>query len=95
MLEPAVGVYTTLISNGFDAMTVPSVGAILIIVALLAVVIQVGKAESSAIDTVVKDPVVGQESTVHARIAGLDVYAFALTEGKARVTDVVEPTAAF
>ena len=46
-------------------MTVPSVGAILIIVPLLAVVIQDGSAESSAIVIVVKDPVVRHESTVH------------------------------
>ena len=76
-------------------MTVPSVGAILIIVPLLAVVIQVGRAESSAIEIVVKDPAVEHEPTVQERIAGLDVYAFALTEGKGNVTDVVEPTAAF
>ena len=70
-------------------MTEPSVGVILSTVPLLAVVIQVGRAESSAKVIVVKEPVVAHESTVHARIARLDVYAFALTDGKGRVTDVV------
>jgi len=42
----------------------------------------------------VKEPVVAQEFAEHARIAGLDVYALALTEGRGSVTVVVEPTAA-
>ena len=87
--------YTILITQGFEAFTEPSVGAIRSSVAELAVVIHVGRAESSASEIVVKAPVVAHEPTVQARIAGLDVYALALTEGRGRVTDVVEPTAAF
>ena len=87
--------YTILITQGFEAFTVPSVGAIRSSVSELAVVIQVGRAELSASEIVVKVPVVAHEPTVQARIAGLDVYALELTEGRGRVTDVVEPTAAF
>ena len=86
--------YTTLITKGFDAFTEPSVGAILRFKPPPAVVIQDGRAESSDIEIVVKDPVVAHSPLTQARIAGLDVYAFAFTEGKGRVTAVVEPTAA-
>ncbi len=89
-----MGVYTTLTTHGFDDLTVPEVGAIESSVLLLAVVIQDGKAESSAITTDVKDPVVAHELALQARIAGLEVYAPELTEGRGSVTDVVEPTAA-
>ena len=82
-------------THGFDALTMPEVGTIESSVILLAVVIQGGKAESSVITTDVKDPVVAHEPEAQARIAGLEVYALALTEGRGRVTDVVEPTAAF
>ena len=73
MFEPAVGVYTTLTTHGFDVLTVPEVGAIESSVLLFAVVIQDGSAESSVSTTVVKEPVVAHELAEQARIAGLDV----------------------
>ena len=65
--------YTTLTTHGFDALTVPEVGAIESSVLLFAVVIHDGKEESSDNTTVVKDPVVAHEPLVQARIAGPDV----------------------
>lgn len=61
---------------------------------LLAVVIQFGNEESSVRTTEVKDPVVAQELALQALMAGLEVYAPELTEGRASVTVVVEPTGA-
>ena len=43
---------------------------------------------------VVKAPVVAHALAEQERIAGLEVYAPELTEGKGNVTVVVEPTAA-
>ena len=60
-------------THGFDALTVPEVGAIESSVLLFAVVIQDGRDESSDITTDVKDPVVAHELAEQARIAGLEV----------------------
>ena len=62
---------------------------------LVVVVIQDGEEPPPDKVTAVNEPVVAHEPEVHARIAGLDAYAFAFTEGKGSVTVVVEPTAAF
>ena len=75
-------------------MTEPSVGAIDSTVSLVVVVIQDGRELPPDKSTDVNEPVVAHEPEVHARIAGLDVYALELTDGKGSVTVVVDPTAA-
>ena len=73
LLEPAVGVYVTKITQGLPDFTEPVVGAIEIYVLLLVVVIQEGRAVPPANVIEVKAPVVGQEFTVHALIAGVEM----------------------
>ena len=81
-------------TQSLDDLTEPSVGAIDRTVSLVVVVIQDGKEAPPDKVTAVNEPVVAHEFAEHARIAGLDVYAFAFTEGKGSVTVVVEPSAA-
>jgi hypothetical protein len=73
LLEPAVGVYVTKITQGLPDFTEPDVGAIAIYVLLLVVVIQEGRDVPSAIVIEVKAPVVGQEFAVQVRIAGVEI----------------------
>ena len=75
-------------------MTEPSVGAIESTVSLVVVVIQEGKDAPPERVIVVNEPVVAHEFAEQLRIAGLEVYAFEETEGRGRVTVVVDPTAA-
>ena len=71
LLLPLVGVKTTVTTHGLLAMTLPTVGAISILVLLDFVVIQFGKATSPVRFTVVKAPVVGQLLAEQALIAGV------------------------
>ena len=63
-------------------------------VSLVVVVIQDGKDAPDERVIEVKDPVVAHEFAEQDRMAGLEVYAFEDTEGRGRVTVVVDPTAA-
>ena len=77
-----------------EALTEPSVGVIESTVSLVVVVIHDGRDAPDERLIVVKEPVVAHEFAEQDRIAGLEVYAFEDTEGKGRVTVVVDPTAA-
>lgn len=83
-----------MIVHGFEAFTEPEVGMILTFVFDSKGTIQSGRAEPSANVIDVKEPVVAHALAAQARMAGLEVYALAFTEGRLRVKGVVEPTAA-
>ena len=91
---PFVGVYTTTTTHGLLAITLPTVGAISILVLLSLVVIQPGRFTFPVNLTEVKAPVVAQLLLAQARIAGVAAYAVLDGDGNGSVTSVVAPTAA-